>query len=180
MSQKILMVIAPEEFRDEELNIPRHLFQARGMHVDVASTVLGEAKGMLGAKELIHLSLQTISSKDYDAILIVGGMGSPKHLWHNLQLHEIVRCAKVECKVIGAICLSGAALAHAGLLHGKKATVYETPEALEALKAGGAYYTAEPVTVDGYVITANGPEAAEAFGQAVLKVLQQQPASVQR
>jgi protease I len=55
------------------------------------------------------------------------------------------------------------------LLQGKQATVWEMPESLEALKKGGAIYTGEPVTEDGRIVTANGPEAAMEFGQAVIR-----------
>ena len=41
--QRILMVIAPEQFRDEELLVPRQAFAAEGWQVDTASTRMGVA-----------------------------------------------------------------------------------------------------------------------------------------
>lgn len=166
---RILMAIAPDQFRDEELNAPRALFQELGWTVDVASTRAGEAKGMLGATENVSLLLDAILPSQYDAVLVVGGMGAPQYLWDNFTLHTILKTVYSNGKVVGAICLSGAVLAKAGLLNGRNATVYETPESLDALKQGGAYYTAEPVTEDRRIVTANGPEAATAFGQAVIR-----------
>lgn len=46
---QVVMVIAPEQFRDEELSVPQEAFLAEGARVRTASTRLGEAKGMLGA-----------------------------------------------------------------------------------------------------------------------------------
>ncbi len=166
--RKVLMVIAPEAFRDEELLVPRSCFEQEGWQVDTASTQTGVATGMLGATESVKLALNDVASNAYDAVVVVGGMGSPTHLWSNTQLHTLLKSHHAQNRVVGAICLSGAVLAKAGLLQGKNATVWEMPESLEALKAGGAHYTGEAVTEDGTLITANGPDAAEAFGQALV------------
>lgn len=167
MSRRILMVIAPDQFRDEELQTPRDIFKQEGWQVDTVSTKAGEAKGMLGATENVQLTLDDVVAENYDAAVVVGGMGSVEHLWPNTQLHDTLKTVASKGKVVAAICLSGAVLANAGLLQGKKATVWEMPESLDALKAGGADYTGDPCTVDGNVVTANGPDAAEQFGNAV-------------
>jgi protease I len=39
------------------------------------------------------------------------------------------------------------------------------------MKWKGATYTGNPVEVDGHIVTANGPEAAEEFAQAVVKLM---------
>ena len=45
------------------------------------------------------------------------------------------------------------------------------PESLESLKNGGAHYVNEPVVQDGFVVTADGPEACQSIGEAVVEVL---------
>src|SRR5690606_37267390 len=127
MSRQILMVIAPEDFRDEELLTPRRIFQEQGWHVDTASTRVGKAAGMLGAAEDIALSLEDVDDRLYDAVVVVGGMGSPTYLWRHSLLHDILRKHNENKRVVAAICLSGAVLANAGLLRGKSATVWECP-----------------------------------------------------
>ncbi len=168
MSKRVLMVIAPQDYRDEELNEPREVFRKEGWDVDVVSTKVCKATGMLGATEPVTKTLADITPASYDAVVVVGGMGSPAHLWSNTELYDILKTLDGQGKVVSAICLSGAVLAKAGLLKDKKATVWEMPESLEALKQGGAVYTGEPVTVDGHIVTANGPEAATDFGKAVV------------
>lgn len=169
MSRKVLMVIAPDQFRDEELLVPRQAFEAQGWQVDTASTRTGEAKGMLGAVEQVQRDLNAVSGQSYDAVIVVGGMGSPESLWNSTQLHSILQNLNQQKKVVAAICLSGAVLAKAGLLNGKQATVWEMPESLQALKEGGANYTGQPVTVDGNIVTANGPDAATEFAKSVIE-----------
>jgi protease I len=145
------------------------LFDAQGWTVNLVSTKECQAKGMLGAVETVDMTFEEVEPCTYQALVIVGGMGSPQYLWNNQTLHSLAR-ELYDCgRVVSAICLSGAVLANAGLLQGKQATVWEMPESLEALKKGGAIYTGEPVTEDGRIVTANGPEAAMEFGQAVIR-----------
>ncbi len=168
MTPRILMVIAPKDFRDEELLVPRKALKEKGWQVDTASTEAGEATGMLGAREVVTLTLADVAIEDYAAIVVVGGMGSPEYLWHNDTLRRYVALAYQQQKVVGAICLSGAVLGLAGILQGKNATVWETPESRAAIEDNGGTFTDKPLTVDCTIVTANGPEAAEAFGDALI------------
>jgi protease I len=167
MGKRILMVIAPEEFRDEELFTPKEIFEAEGATVTIASTRLGPARGMLGGRASPDLLITDARADDYDAIVVVGGMGSPTHLWPNEDLHRLLREADEKGKLIGAICLSPAVLARAGLLRGRRATVYVTEDSLRELQRGGAQYHSADVVTDGRIITASGPHAAAEFGRAI-------------
>jgi len=75
-------------------------------------------------------------------------------------------------KVIGAICIAPVTLANAGLLKGRKATVWASEKA--RIETKGAIYTGADVQVDDNIVTANGPNAAKAFGEALLKLLAKQ------
>ena len=48
--KKVLMIIAHQDFRDEEFKEPYSLFTDEGASVVIASTDTGEAQGMLGMK----------------------------------------------------------------------------------------------------------------------------------
>ncbi len=167
----VLMVIAPEQFRDEELLEPKKIFTEAGARVSIAACNKGEAKGMLGASVNAELLISELNPEDYDACVVVGGMGSPEFLWNDARLHSVLKALYESNKVVAAICLSGAVLAKAGLLDDKKATVWPMPESLAALKEGGAHYLKEPVVRDGLIVTADGPDAASKFGQTVLEAI---------
>lgn len=174
MVRKILMIIAPEQFRDEELFVPRTAFQkGEGWTVDTVSTRIGNANGMMGAIEKVTLDLDHATAKaqknGYDAVVVVGGMGSIEYLWDNEQIHHILQMLAHKNRVVSAICLSGVVLAKAGVLDDKNATVWDMPESLEAYQAHGVHYTGEPVTIDGCFITANGPDAAADFAAAIIE-----------
>lgn len=163
----VLLVIAPDQFRDEELFTPRDFLKDAGARVQVASTRKGSARGMLGGVAEPDLDLSDVRSSEYDAIVVVGGMGSPEYLWNDAKLHAIVRDLHQANKVVAAICLSGAVLANAGVLQGKRATVWPMDESLDALAKGHAEYVDQPVVQDGKVVTANGPEAAQKFAETI-------------
>jgi protease I len=95
-------------------------------------------------------------------------MGATEY-WNDSQAIAIAKSAAGKGKLLGAICIAPVTLANAGLLEGKKATVWESE--VDKLKAKGAKYTGAAVEVDGNVITANGPEAAAGFGSAIVVAL---------
>lgn len=169
--KKVLMVIAPQNFRDEELLEPKSVFEDSGAEVTIASTSKGSARGMLGAIVDPDLTLDEVDVKDYDAVVVVGGGGSRDYLWNNLTLHGIVREFYNEDKVVAAICISPVVLAKAGLLDGKKTTVFPGQDTLSELKNAGAILVNKGAVADGRIVTGRGPESAEEFGRKVLEAL---------
>lgn len=167
----MLLVIAPERFRDEELLVPQQALVEARVRVVVASTRPGRARGMLGAEVAVDRLVSEADPADYDAVVVVGGVGSPTHLWGHEPLGELVKTMYGEGKAVAAICFSGAVLARAGVLAGKRATVFPAPRAVAELRRGGARYVDEPVVRDGTVLTARDPEAAPLFAQALLRDL---------
>jgi len=165
----ILMVIAQEGFRDEELTIPKAMFEEKGYKVEIASKAMGEAKGMLGLRVKPDLALKEVDLKKYKALIFVGGVGAKDYFGDQIAL-RLAREAVDQGKVVGAICLASGILARAEILKGKKSTVW--PSEAETLKQKGAIYTGKPVEVDGKIVTANGPEAAKAFAERVLELLE--------
>jgi len=169
--KSILMIIAHRDFRDEEYKEPRRIFEARGATVTVASSSLEVAKGMLGAQVKPDLLLKDVTVADYDAIVFVGGSGAREY-WDDPVAHTVAQEAVAQGKVLAAICIAPATLAKAGVLKGKKATVFSSE--VKALEAGGANYTGASVERDGLIITANGPKAATRFAEEIAKALEQQ------
>ena len=170
-TKKVLFVVAPDQFRDEELSEPKKVLEAAGAEVTVASTRPGPAKGMLGGHVVPDLLVQDARSEDYDGIVVVGGMGSPEHLWNNTALHALLKQASESGKVIGTICLSGALLGKSGIAKGKRATCWPDENAVAALMEGGVTYEKGRVVVDGDIVTADGPPSARDFGETLVKVL---------
>lgn len=173
--KKVLMIIAHENFRDEELNVPFKQFLGEGIDVTVASTEKGTATGMFGATFDVKYSLDDVNEADFDAVLFVGGMGTP-----SVRADErAVNIAKnsVGRKVLGAICWAPTILAKADVVKGKKVTVWlgDDPEygmkTSAVMEKAGATFVNKEVVTDGNIVTGNGSNAAEKFAAAVMDKL---------
>ncbi len=165
---KIAMIIAPNKFRDEELLIPLKAFKKAGFTVVVFSTSTKSAKGMLGYKFTPDKKLSDLNVKNFNAIVFVGGGGASIY-WNNNFCHQICKETVAQNKILAAICIAPVTLANAGVLKNKKATVWSG--ASKKITIHGAKYTGKAVTVDGNIITANGPKAAGKFASAIISKL---------
>ncbi|RLG51081.1 MAG: hypothetical protein DRN99_08965 [Thermoproteota archaeon] len=166
---KVLFIVSFRNFRDEELKAPLELLKELGAEAYIASTQKGVARGMLGMLVDVNLTLSEVDVSKFDAIVFIGGRGTPKYLWRNPEAVRIAKEAYEEGKVVAAICLAPGVLAEAGILKGKRATAYHT--AKQMLIEYGAEYVSEKVVVEGKIVTAMGPEAAEEFAEAIAKLL---------
>lgn len=166
--KKAVLIIAHSNFRDEELAEPEKIFEDAGVEVTIASSSLDPATGMLGATVEPDILVNDVKVDDYDAIVFVGGAGSQEY-WDSAIAHKIAKATVESGKILGAICIAPVTLARAGVLDGKKATVWKSEG--EALTEHGAQYTGASVEVDGSVITADGPKSAKAFGEKLVEAL---------
>ncbi|RXA21906.1 DJ-1/PfpI family protein [Methanosarcina sp. MSH10X1] len=169
--KKILLVIAQEQFRDEECFVPKQLFEAAGVEVTVAAESTQSAKGMLGGTIKPDITISEARIDEFDAIVISGGSGSRKYLWDNKALQKLVKEADALKKVVSAICISPVVLARTGVLKGKESTVFKSPDTVRELEEHGAVYLDREVVVSGHVVTGRDPASADAFGKAILELL---------
>ena len=165
--KRVVMIIAPENFRDEELIHTREEIEAAGGIVTVASETTNTATGMFGATTKPNITLNQVNVDDYDAVVFVGGSGSEIY-FDNIIAHKIAQDTLSHNKLLTAICIAPSILANANLLQGKRATVWAGDKYIKILRTNGASYTGESVTQDGRIITANGPEAARQFGRTIV------------
>ena len=166
--KKVVMVIASNQFRDEEYQKPRQILESAGAKVIVASSSMKESTGMLGLKVTPDLLLVDVRMESYDAIVLVGGMGATEY-WDNATAHALVKAAYQSGKPTSAICLAPMTLANAGLLKDKKATIWK--DVVSEFKTKGVVYTGNPVEKDRNLITGSGPDAAEEFANALVDAL---------
>lgn len=166
IKKSVLMVVAQKNYRDEEYQVPRKVLEQAGFEVKVASSKLGTCTGVLGGTLESDLLLEDVRVDDFDALLFIGGNGAQEY-WENRTAHALLREAGQKNKVIGAICIAPVTLARAGLLKGRRVTVFPS----ESKQMKDAVYTGNDVEVDGRIVTANGPAAARLFGERVKELL---------
>jgi len=161
------MIIAFNNFRDEEYQQPKNILAKNRIKVTTASSSIGVAKGKLGLETEVNLTIDQVIVADFDAILFVGGGGCEEY-FDNEIAHKIARDAVKEKKVLGALCAAPEILARAGVLKGKRATMFYDNG---SLRRGGAEFTDKDVEVDGRIITARNADTAQAWGEAIVKAL---------
>jgi protease I len=169
--KKVLFIVAPELFRDEEFLVPFEYLKSKGIDCTVASTKTGMATGKLGAKINVHQKLDDIAADFYDALSITGGAGSKTFLWNKTHLLELVQNFQNQKKVTAAICSAACILSQAGIMKGKKSSSWPGDQEKEFIKQGGATFVEAPVTVDGLTITADGPQSAQKYAEEIYKLL---------
>ncbi len=165
---KIVMIIAPERFRDEELFITKEELEKAGHETAIASSVKGICPGSRGGFATATLTLNEVKASDYDAVVFVGGGGS-KIYYANEEALRIAKEMHKKKTVVAAICLAPVILANAGILKGKNATVAGTEA--KTIESKGAKYTEPGVTVDGNIVTGNAPKSSRLFGQKINELL---------
>lgn len=166
--KNVALVIAESMFRDEEYEIPRQILQNAGFTVQTVSTTTERAVGSLGLEVKPDILLKDLKAEEIDALIFIGGGGSEQY-FHDPLAHRLAQEMVQLNKVLGAICIAPVILGRAQVLKGKNATVF--PDGIGILVEEGANYTAAEVQIDGTIITGNGAEAAQAFGEALVQML---------
>jgi len=170
---KIAMIVAYKDFRDEEYFVPRGIFDEQKAEVRVVSNELGTAMGTDGGDVAVDIDLDDLDAADFDAIVFIGGPGALSNL-DNADSYRIAKDSISQNKLLASICVTPAILAKAGVLSGKKATVWTSPldkSAKKILEDNGAIFQDEEVVQDGNIITGNGPSAAKEFAGEIVDAL---------
>ena len=170
----IAMVIAFRDFRDAEYFIPSNILIYRGAKIITVSTKKGIAVGADGGDIEVQLTPHEFRAEAFDALVFIGGPGMAKEL-DNEDFHKMAQDMAKSGRLLAAICIAPVLLAKAGILQGKKATVWSAPmdkSPINMLEEAGASYQDKNVVIRDRIITANGPAAAKEFGQALVKALQ--------
>jgi 4-methyl-5(b-hydroxyethyl)-thiazole monophosphate biosynthesis len=110
---------------------------------------------------LPQMTLEQALERDYDMVVLPGGMPGATNLENDLRLRELLRTMADSGKFTAAICAAPRVLASAGVLSGKRATSY--PGHLDKMDLPDVEYREEAVVQDGKVITSRGPGTAMDF-----------------
>jgi len=162
--KKIYILFANKLFRDEELKIPLDYFKKKGIDLIKVSDKKEKAIGKLGMEIFPDITYNEIIETEACGIILVGGPGT-KVFFENTVIYNLLNKFNNQGKIIASICISPVVLAKAGILKGKKATVWI--DGKEELIKNGAIYLNHDVVVDNNIITANGPKVALQFAKTV-------------
>ena len=171
--KSIVMIIAFRDFRDAEYFVPKEILEEAGAEVKTVSNQKGIAIGADGGEVEVDLLINELNPADFDGVVFIGGPGALQYL-DNENSYKVAQETVSQNKILASICVSPVILAKAGVLSGKRATVWSSPldrSPVKILEKNGAIYQDQSVVTDGKIITGNGPAAAKKFGQAIVKAL---------
>ena len=163
---KKAVVFLANGFEEIEALTAVDILRRAGAVVDLVSVCEKEVTGAHGIKVIADITEEEFNPDDYDAVVLSGGMPGAKILG---ECKKVVGCTATfdaRHKIVAAICAAPATvLGMNGLTEGRRVTCYPADQFVRVLE--GATYTGEELTVDGNLITANGPKAAMQFALAI-------------
>jgi len=169
--KKVLFVVASNGYQAKEYSVPKKMLEDHGAVVLTVSDKPGGAVAHDKSTTHVDYTLDNVAISDFDGIFFIGGPGAMDQLDNSKSYHLISEAKKLRIPY-GAICISSRILAKAYGLEDKKATGWNGDNALgPILKGYNAIYKPDPIVTDGFVVTAIGPEAAEKFGEGIIRVL---------
>ena len=153
----------------EDLEVASIIDTLRRGGVEVV--IAGLQSGAIDAKYKIQvvpdITIDDIELEKYDAVILPGGYPGYANLGADRRVLESVKKAFELGIFVAAICGAPSVLAKAGVLKGKKATIYPGLEA----ELTGAKHSHERVVVDDTIVTSQGPGTALEFGVKLVELL---------
>jgi protease I len=165
---RVLMVVPPRGFSDEEQQRPLRVLEHERHECAIASSVCGPCFSTTGARAWASLALDEVRPDEFDAVVFVGGAGA-RTLFIDADALRVAREFHRDGCIVAASGIAPVILARAGILTGRRATV--APIDAGALLEAHALLRALGVVVDGRIITASGPQHAQAFGERLARAL---------
>lgn len=167
------MILASKMFRDCEYLVPRAFFEQAGFAVSTTSTSK-TSTGRFGFQVHNDLLLANVVPDDFEGIYFVGGAGSAEYL-ENDTAKKLFQTFLDSSKPIAAICAAPRNFLRWGLLENKRATGFDLDGVFSkmALEYHAIGMPDQKVVVDGLILTANGPEAAEESALSYIQLLNQ-------
>jgi protease I len=166
--KRAALIVARQNYRDEELFETKRALDAAGVQSVIASTTIGIIYGTLGGVAEANFLIGQLKIENYDAIIFIGGIGAAEYVANPFALN-LAREAVRNRKVLAAIGTAPTILANAGVLTGVRTTSLLTERS--TLISAGALYTGLAVEQDRLIITGIGPVAALQFGSTVANAI---------
>lgn len=165
LSSKKVAILAANGFEQSEFQKPYDALIDAGASVDVISLESGMIKGWKdkdwGDEVAVNKTVAEADAKDYDALVLPGGVMNPDQLRQNSDAINFVNGFFDDNKPIAAICHAPWTLIETGELKGRTVTSY--PSLKTDLINAGANWVDKEVVVDNGLITSRNPNDLPAF-----------------
>lgn len=165
-------ILIANGFEQSEMVGPKKALEDAGAKVYIVSPVEGKVQGWdwYAPKPKDDFPVDThisqANAKDYDALVIPGGLNSPDDL--RLDKNVIAFVKDFKNKPIASICHGQWVLINAGLVKNKTLTSWPSIEA--DLVNAGAKWIDKDVVRDGNLVTSRNPDDIPAFNKTMIEL----------
>ncbi len=170
---KRIAILATDGFEQVELTEPRRALDEAGATTEVISPKAGKIKGWnhteWGDSVAVDRPLDQARVKDYDALMLPGGVMNPDRLRMDPGAVDFVRQFVATGRPVAAICHGPWTLIEAGVVSGKNLTSW--PSLKTDLRNAGAHWSDREVVTDGQFITSRKPDDIPAFSRTLIEAL---------
>jgi protease I len=164
-------ILAAEGFEQSELTEPRKALEEAGAEVLVVSPAQGEVQGWKhfekGEKVRVDVPLERADAKEFDALMLPGGVANPDQLRMQPKAVEFVRAFFDAGKPVAAICHAPWTLIEADVVRGR--TVTSWPSLRKDLTNAGAKWVDQEVVTDNGLVTSRKPADIPAFNRKMIE-----------
>lgn len=163
--KKVLVMLA-EGFETIEALSVKDVCSRAGIECNLCGVTESVVKSAQGIK--VYADIMIFDQvKDYDAIVIPGGMPGTINLRENENVLELIRYYYKENKLVAAICAGPTVLAKAKIIDDRNITSYPGYDK----ELGNVFYKDEVVVIDENILTSRGPATALEFSYAIISYL---------
>lgn len=170
---KVAILVA-NGFEQVEMEEPRQALEQAGAQTFLISpekdSVQGWNKTERGDGFPVDIPLSRADTKNYDAVLLPGGVINPDHLRTIPEAIAFIKTMHAENKPIAAICHGPWLLINAELVKGRKMTSWSSIKM--DLTNAGAQWLDEAVVCDNNILTSRKPEDIAQFNEAIIQLFQ--------
>lgn len=173
--KKRIAILATDGFEESELKSPKEAMEKEGFQVEIVSLKSGKIKswadGNWSAEYNVDKILSEVSAKDYNALMLPGGVINPDKLRTEEDALTFVRDFFKQKKPVAAICHGPWTLIEAEVVKGRKMTSYKSIR--KDLENAGANWVDEEVVVDEALVTSRNPKDLPAFNAKLIEEIKE-------
>jgi protease I len=165
--------LATDGVEEIELTAPWNALKAAGAEVKLVSDKPGEIQAInhdqKGSRFPVDAVVTQVSARDFDALVLPGGVANPDRLRTNKDAVNFVRAFMEADKPVAAICHGPWLLVEADALRGRTITSWPSLET-DVKNAGGAWVDKQ-VQLDQKLLTSRKPDDLPAFCAELVDLL---------
>ena len=171
-------ILVTDGFEQVEMTGPRDALWQQGCETRIISNKPGKVQGFHHHDKAdqfdVDLTFVQADAKDFDAVLLPGGVINGDQLRVIPEAQRFVRDIDDDGKPLFVICHGGWVLVSAGLVDGRTMTSWPTLRD-DIVNAGGDWIDKD-VVVDGNWVSSRKPDDIPAFNDKIIDLLQQKQA----